>query len=83
MRSLDQNVMSEGTVRQWRRMFRGGRRTDVHEEERIGRPSVLSDELVKVSNKQSVKGGASQFQNFHVNSHKLHEVFSARLSQLG
>jgi transposase len=37
-----QNVMSEGTVRQWRRMFTDGR-TKVHDEERSGRPSICSE----------------------------------------
>jgi transposase len=41
-----QNVMSEGTVRQWCRMFKD-RRTNVHDEERSGRPSVVSDDLVQ------------------------------------
>jgi hypothetical protein len=27
------NVMSDGTVRQWRRMFKDGRRPSVHDEE--------------------------------------------------
>jgi transposase len=39
----DQNVMCEGTVRQWCRMFKDGR-TNVHDEERSGRPSVVSDD---------------------------------------
>jgi hypothetical protein len=47
MCSLDQNVMNEETVRQWRRVFKDERRTDVYEEERCGRPSVVSDELVQ------------------------------------
>ncbi|PNF33479.1 hypothetical protein B7P43_G00561 [Cryptotermes secundus] len=38
--------MSEGTVRQCCRMFKDGR-TNVHFEERSGRPSVLSDDLVQ------------------------------------
>jgi transposase len=42
-----QNVMSEGTVRQWCRMFKDGR-TNVHDEERSGRPSVVSDDLVEI-----------------------------------
>jgi transposase len=42
----DQNVMSEGTVRQWCRMFRHGS-TNVHDEERSGRSPVVSDELVQ------------------------------------
>jgi transposase len=41
-----QNVMSEGTVRQWHRMFKDGR-TNVHDEERNGRPSVLSVDLIQ------------------------------------
>jgi transposase len=35
---------SEGTVRQWCRMFKDGR-TNVRGEERSGRPSVVSDDL--------------------------------------
>jgi transposase len=42
----DQNVMSEGTVRQWCRMYEDGR-TNVRVEERSGRPSVVSDDLVQ------------------------------------
>jgi arsenate reductase-like glutaredoxin family protein len=41
-----QNVMSEGTVRQWCRMFKDGRR-NVHNEEQSGLPSVVSDDLVQ------------------------------------
>jgi transposase len=41
-----QNVTSEGTVRQWCRMFKDGW-TDVHNEEWSGRPSVVSDDLVQ------------------------------------
>jgi hypothetical protein len=37
--------MSEGTVRQWCRTFKDGR-TNVHDEERSDRPSVVSDDLV-------------------------------------
>jgi hypothetical protein len=40
------NVMSEGTIRQWCRMFKDGQ-TNVHDEERSGRPSVVSDDLVQ------------------------------------
>jgi hypothetical protein len=41
-----QNVMSEGTVRQWCRMFRDWR-TNVHNEEQRGWPFVVSDDLVQ------------------------------------
>jgi hypothetical protein len=44
--SWSQNVMSEGTVRQWCRMFKDGQ-TNVHNEERSGQPSVRSDDLVQ------------------------------------
>jgi hypothetical protein len=37
-----QNVMNEGTVRQWCRIFKDGR-TKVHNEEQNGRPSVVSE----------------------------------------
>jgi hypothetical protein len=37
-----QNVMSEGTVRQWCRMFKDGR-TSVHDEDQSGRPAVYSE----------------------------------------
>jgi hypothetical protein len=41
-----QNIMSEGTVRQWCRMFRDGQ-TNVHNEEGSGWLSVVSDDLVQ------------------------------------
>jgi hypothetical protein len=41
-----QNIMSEGTVRQWCRIFKDGR-TDVHDEERNDRSSVVGDDLVQ------------------------------------
>jgi hypothetical protein len=39
----NQNIISEGTIRQWCRMFKDGR-TNVHNEEWCGWPSVLSDD---------------------------------------
>jgi len=39
-------VMGEGKVRQWCREFKSGR-TNVHDEERRGRPSVQTDDLVQ------------------------------------
>jgi hypothetical protein len=41
-----QNVMSEGTVIQWCRMFKNGH-TNVHDEDWSGQPSVVSDDLVE------------------------------------
>jgi hypothetical protein len=72
-----QYVMSEGTVRQWRRLFEDGR-TDVHDEERSGQSFVESDDLVQVLTKSFVSDGSSQSQNFRVNIHKSHAPFSTR-----
>jgi hypothetical protein len=63
-------------------MFKDGR-INVHDEERSGRPSVVSNDLVQTVDQQICKYGASQFQNFHVNFHKFHSLFFTRFSQLG
>jgi transposase len=42
----DQNIMSEETVRQWCRKFKDWQ-TNVHDQERSGQPSVVSDDLVQ------------------------------------
>jgi transposase len=52
-----QNVMGEGSVRQWRRMFKDGR-PNVHDEQRSGRPSVVSDDFVQNVGQKFVKNGA-------------------------
>jgi hypothetical protein len=49
--------------------------------EEVGRPSVASDDLVQSVEQKFVKNLASQFQNFPLNFHKLHTLFSMRLSQ--
>ena len=38
-------VMSEGGVMQWCIVFKNGR-TNIHDEERSGRPTIVTDELV-------------------------------------
>ena len=43
------NVMSDSKVRHWCRLFEEGR-TNVHDEERSGRPSVITDDLVEKVN---------------------------------
>jgi hypothetical protein len=47
-----------------------------------GRPFGLSDDLDQSfdQKKKTVKDGVPQFQNFHVNIHKMHALFSTRLS---
>jgi hypothetical protein len=77
-----QNVISEGNVRQWCRMFKDGW-TNVQDEERSGRPSVAGDDLVQVLTKKFPKDGTSQFQNFRVNFDTFHTLFSTRLSWIG
>ncbi|GFU99842.1 HTH_48 domain-containing protein [Trichonephila clavipes] len=40
------NIMSEGVLRQWVRFFKDGR-TNIHEESRSGRTSVVSADNIK------------------------------------
>jgi transposase len=70
------NVMSEGIIRQWCRMFKDGQ-TNIQDVVRSGQPFAVSDD------QKYVKDCASQFQNFHVNFHTFQTLFSMRLSQLG
>ncbi|GBL70922.1 hypothetical protein AVEN_46045-1, partial [Araneus ventricosus] len=44
--AYDGNIMSEGMVRKWVRAYKDGR-TVVHHEERSGRPSVITEDLVQ------------------------------------
>jgi transposase len=48
-----QNLMNDGTITQWCRMFKHGR-TVVHDKERSGRPSVMSDNLVQSVHQKSM-----------------------------
>jgi len=45
------NAMSDGMVRKWVRMFNEGR-GNVHNEARIGRSSLVNDDLVRVVNER-------------------------------
>jgi hypothetical protein len=64
-------------------MFKCGG-TNVNDEERSGRPSVVSDDLVQsVDQKNVVEDSTLQLQNFRVTLHKCHELFPMRLSQFG
>jgi transposase len=76
-----QNLMSEGTVRQWYRIFKDGW-TNVHNEQQSGQPSVVNDDLVHSVEQKFVKDGTSQFQNFRVNFYRFHALLSKRLPQL-
>ncbi|GBM71214.1 hypothetical protein AVEN_48587-1 [Araneus ventricosus] len=46
-----ENVMTDGMVRKWVRQFNDGR-TNVHDEARSGRPSVVNDGLVAKVNEK-------------------------------
>ena len=45
------SAMSDGMVRKWVRMF-NERRENVHDEARIGRPSLVNDDLVRKGNER-------------------------------
>jgi hypothetical protein len=49
----------------------------------VGRPAVVSDDLLQSVAKKIVKDGASQFQNFRVNFHKFYPLFSTTVLQFG
>jgi hypothetical protein len=49
----------------------------------VGRPSVVSDDLVQSVDQKFANDGASQFQDSHVNFLKFQALFSTRISQLG
>jgi hypothetical protein len=68
-----QNVMSEGTVRQWCRMFKD-RRANVHDEEQ-------SDYLFQSVDKQICERCHLTISELSCEFHKFHALFSTRLSQ--
>ncbi|GFW96597.1 HTH_48 domain-containing protein [Trichonephila clavipes] len=45
------NVMNESSIRKWCIQFKNGR-TNVHDEEKSGRPSTVTDELVTKVNEK-------------------------------
>ncbi|GBM52236.1 hypothetical protein AVEN_31053-1 [Araneus ventricosus] len=51
-----ENVMTDGMVRRWVRQFNDGR-TNVHDEARSGRPSVVNDGLVAKVN-EKIRGNS-------------------------
>jgi hypothetical protein len=52
-----QNAMNEGTVRQWCRMFKYGRK-NVHNEEQSDQPSVVSNDLIQIVDQKCMKDRA-------------------------
>jgi hypothetical protein len=66
----ENNVMSEGGVWQWCIMFKNGH-TNVYDEERSGRPTIVTDELVAKINEK-----------IHENRHFTITVFSLEFPQI-
>jgi transposase len=62
-----EGVMNEGNVRKWCRLFIEGR-TNVHDEERSGRPSLVTDDLRK-----DVNATIEEHRRFTIS--ELHEQF--------
>jgi hypothetical protein len=76
-----QNVMSEGSVRQWCKMFKDGPTND---EERSSWPSVVTDDLVLSFNQKICKSGrftiselSCEFPN--ISCTVLYEIITDRL----
>jgi hypothetical protein len=78
-----QNEMSEGTVRQWHRMFKDGRR-DVHDEKSSDRPSVVSDDLVQSAGQKTCERRRFKISEVscefpQISRNVLYEIIKARL----
>ncbi|GFY27883.1 histone-lysine N-methyltransferase SETMAR [Trichonephila clavipes] len=79
-----ENIMSDGMGRKWLRVFKDGR-TNIHDEERSGRPSVITDELiqkvdckVKENRRFTISSLAEMFPA--VSRSVLYEIVSERLN---
>jgi hypothetical protein len=77
------NIMSEGSVRQWCRMFRNGR-TNVHDDEWNGQPSVVNDDLVQSVNKKIRENrhftiSELSFEFPHISRTVLYEIVTHKL----
>ena len=78
-----QNAMSDSMVRRWVRQFNKGR-DQVHDEERCGRPSLVTDELVhaieekiKQNRKFTISALAMEFPQ--ISQSLIHEIVSEKL----
>ncbi|GFV74790.1 histone-lysine N-methyltransferase SETMAR [Trichonephila clavipes] len=79
-----ENIMSDGMVRKWARALKDFR-TKIHDEERSGRPSVITDELiqkvdckVKENRRFTISSLAEKFPA--VSRSALYEIVSERLN---
>jgi len=76
------NVMSEGMVRKWVRMFNEGLE-NVHDEARSGRPSLVNDDLLRKVNKRVRDDRRFTISDLHytqISRTLLHDIFSSHLS---
>ncbi|GBN00570.1 hypothetical protein AVEN_171351-1 [Araneus ventricosus] len=79
-----ENVMTDGMVRKWVRQFNDGR-TNVHDEARSGRPSVVNDGLVAKVNEKIRENRQftirTLFDEFpQISKTLLHEIATNRLN---
>lgn len=79
-----EKTMSDGMVRKWVRAFKDGR-TNVHDEERSGRPSVITedlvqtvDEKVRVNRRFTITSLSSEFSQ--ISRSVLYEIVTERLN---
>ncbi|GBM59277.1 hypothetical protein AVEN_66218-1 [Araneus ventricosus] len=81
-----ENVLTDGMVRKWVRQFNHGR-TNVHDEARSGRPSVVNDGLVAKVNEKIRENRRFTirmlFDEFpQISNTVLHEIVTNRLNYL-
>jgi len=77
------NAVSDGMVRKWVRMFNEGRE-NVHDEARIGRPSLVNDDLVRKVNERVREDRRFTISNLslhipHISRTLLYDIVSSHL----
>ena len=72
------NTMSDGMVRKWVRAFKDGRK-NVHDEERSGRPSVISYDLLQNVDEKLKMNRRFTISYYQKSSLKFHVVFCMKL----
>jgi transposase len=83
MAMYGEGVMNESSVKKWCRMFNEGR-TNVHDEERSGRPSLITEDLKKQTDEQIRHDRRSTLDELHdkfpqISRSLLHEILSKHL----
>jgi hypothetical protein len=78
-----EGLMNESSVRKWCRMFNEGR-TNVHDEERSGRPSLSTEDLKKQIDEHIRQDRRSTLEELHekfpqISRSLLHEIHSKHL----